>query len=146
MGMFENACRPSQNDPAERVLVFSLPRPRPPPTRVPKKNHPQPTQNAPPIKFPHYQCAAPGIEPMDSPHPRIQCIGPLQRIHTQNEWMGFNNHLKKSVHSDRTNRSYLNPLSDSRVRSWEARDSVSQHWVPFSCQESTSWFPAPSHL
>ena len=28
------------------------------------------------------------------------------------------------VHSDRTKRSYLNPLSNSRVRSYEARDSV----------------------
>jgi hypothetical protein len=46
------------------------------------------------------------------------------------EWMGFNIHLKKSV-SDRLNRSYLNPLTDSRVRSQEERDSVvTQNWVP----------------
>ena len=32
MKLFENECRPAKNDPAERDLTFSLPRPRPPPT------------------------------------------------------------------------------------------------------------------
>ena len=32
-----------------------------------------------PIKLPHHQCAVPGIDPIDSPHPRIQCSGPLQK-------------------------------------------------------------------
>lgn len=51
MGLFDNTCRPSKNDPAVRVLSLSLPHPRPPPTRDQKKNHPQPTQNAPPSNF-----------------------------------------------------------------------------------------------
>ena len=37
------------------------------------------------IKTSPYQCAAEGIDPMDSPHTRIQCIGPLKWIHTQNQ-------------------------------------------------------------
>ena len=74
-----------RNDPDVRALTFSLPHPRSPPTRTPKKNHPQPTQNRSPIKFSHYLCATPGTDPMDSPHPRIQCNGPLQMIHTQNQ-------------------------------------------------------------
>ena len=55
-----------------------------PPDKGPKEN-PSPTNpRRPPIKFPHYQCVVPGTDPMVSPHPRIQCSGPLQRIHTQN--------------------------------------------------------------
>ena len=75
MGLFEDASRPAKNDPDERDLAFSLPRPRPPPTRAQKKNHPQPTQNDPPIKLPHYQCDAPGIDPMVRP----PSTNPVQR-------------------------------------------------------------------
>jgi len=32
-----------------------------------------------PIKTSHHQCADPGIDPIDSPHPRIQYSGPLQK-------------------------------------------------------------------
>ena len=68
MGLFENARRPAKTTCCTCPGIVSSPPPSPP-TRAPKKNHPQPTQNAPPIKFPHYQCADPGTDPMSSPHP-----------------------------------------------------------------------------
>ena len=97
MGLFENTRRPEKNDPVERDLVFSLPRPRPPPTRVLKKNRPQPTQNDHPIKFAHDQCVVPGIDPMVSPHPRIQYRGLLQRIHTQDQQSTSRYHPQEHV-------------------------------------------------
>jgi hypothetical protein len=46
--------------------------------------------------------------------------------------MNFNNHLKKIsvVHSDRTNRSYLNPLSDVRI---------SPPWCDFATGNDEEW-------
>ena len=51
-----------------------LPLPRPP-----KEENQQPPQKRLPINLAHHQCAAAGIDPIDSPHPRIQCSGPLQK-------------------------------------------------------------------
>ena len=46
-------------------------------------------------------------------------LGLTQKFWFWFEWMSFNIHLQKIivVHSDRTNRAYLNPLNNSRVRS-----------------------------
>ena len=51
-----------------------LPLPRPP-----KEENQQPPQKRLPINLAHHQCAAAGIDPIGSPHPRIQCSGPLQK-------------------------------------------------------------------
>ncbi len=60
MGLFENTCCPV-TDPADRVLVLSLP---PPP---PKKKINNPPKKCLPIKLPHHQFAAPGIDPIGKP-------------------------------------------------------------------------------
>ena len=44
----------------------------PPPPRREKK-HPQPTQNAFPLRLPHHQCAAPEADSLSSPHLRMNC-------------------------------------------------------------------------
>jgi hypothetical protein len=46
----------------------------------PKEENQQPPQKRLPINLAHHQCAAAGIDPIGSPHPRIQCIGPLQNL------------------------------------------------------------------
>ena len=57
MGLFESARRPA-TDPADRALALSLPPPSP------QEKNQQPTQKCLPIKLPHHQCAAPGIDPI----------------------------------------------------------------------------------
>jgi hypothetical protein len=51
-----------------------LPLPHPP-----KEENQQPPQKRLPINPDHHQCAAAGIDPIGSPHPRIQCSGPLEK-------------------------------------------------------------------
>ncbi len=46
MRLFENECRPAKNDPAVRAQAF-ISSPSQSSSRDPKKNYPQPTQNAP---------------------------------------------------------------------------------------------------
>jgi hypothetical protein len=48
----------------------------PPPP--PQEKNPQPTQKRLPIKTSPHQCAAPGIDPMRSPHLRINCADPTE--------------------------------------------------------------------
>jgi hypothetical protein len=62
-----------ENDSAVLALTSPLPLPRPPKKKI--NNLPK---NVSPSNF-HQQCADPGIDPISSPHPRIQCSGPLQK-------------------------------------------------------------------
>ncbi len=39
-----------------------------------QKNYPQPTQNVSPSRFPHHQCADPGVDSLGRPHLRINCV------------------------------------------------------------------------
>ena len=73
MGLLGNVCRPTKNDHDERDLVFPLP----PlvPSRKSIHNLPKTTSH----QISHHQYDVPGIDPMISPHPRIQCVGPLQK-------------------------------------------------------------------
>ena len=49
--------------------------PPPPPQRRKSTTSPKTS----PHQSSHHQCAAAGIDPIGSPHPRIQCSGPLQK-------------------------------------------------------------------
>jgi len=49
----------------------------PPPSPQEKKSTTYPKTSSHEIS--HHQCADPGIDPIGSPHPRIQCSGPLQK-------------------------------------------------------------------
>jgi hypothetical protein len=91
MGLFETTCL------LRKRLNSTCPdgssSPPPPP---PRNNHPQPTQNTHPIKFPHYQCVVSGTDPMNSPHPRIQCTHPEPASDRTSDLK--NTHLKPSRH------------------------------------------------
>ena len=76
MGLFENACRPAKNDPAERVLTSLFPVPILPkgPKEKPSTNYPKRL----PLRLPHHQCATPGTDPLSRPHLRINCVDPTE--------------------------------------------------------------------
>ncbi len=61
-----------ENFSATRTLELLFPSPAPPR----KKDQQPPQKRLPPVC--RHQCAA-GIDPIGSPHPRIQCSGPLQK-------------------------------------------------------------------
>jgi len=65
MGLLENTRRPVKNDP-EGTLTFPLF----PLVRLKKNIHNLPETD--PKQITHHQCDAPGIDPMVSPHTRIQ--------------------------------------------------------------------------
>ncbi len=55
-----------------------------PPTRTPKKNHPQPTQNVPPSNFLINSVMTQGQIPWSVPIHESSVADPCKRIHTQN--------------------------------------------------------------
>ncbi len=65
-----NLCVSYENDSAVLDLGSPLP--------LTKKNHPQPTQKRLPIKTSPHQYVTPGIDPMRSPHLRINCADPAE--------------------------------------------------------------------
>jgi hypothetical protein len=64
-----------ENDSVVRDLEFPLPLPQPP-----KKITIHNLSQTSPYQISHHQCAYPGIDSIDSPHPRIQCIRPLEKV------------------------------------------------------------------
>ena len=71
MGLFENTCSPSKTTLLYVTWSFLFPSPSVPdkgPKEKPSTTHPK----RPLIKFPHYQCDTPGIEPMVRPPSTIQ--------------------------------------------------------------------------
>jgi hypothetical protein len=69
-----NSCSPAKTP--QQYVPWSSSFPPPTPRRKkPIHNLPK----TPPHQISHHQCAAPGIDPIVSPHPRIQCSGPLQK-------------------------------------------------------------------
>jgi hypothetical protein len=63
MGSLKSAHHPAKTDPAERALALSLPPPAPP--RKTSTVYPK----TPPHRISISQCAAPGIDSLDRPHP-----------------------------------------------------------------------------
>ena len=88
MGMFDSECH--------------LPRPRPPPTRVPKKNHPQPTQNDPPSNFLITSVMSQG---------QIPWTVPIHESSEADPCKGFTSRTSNRPHVSTLKNTYLKPSS-----------------------------------
>ncbi len=117
MGLFGNTCRRTKNDPTERDLVFPLPPVDP--QRKPIHNLPKTTSH----QISHHQYDDPGIDPMNSPHPRIQ-------------YKGFTPRTKKRPRVITIMNTHLNP-------SWHCSVTTTVTWPNQNVTYVTSESPVP---
>jgi hypothetical protein len=73
MRLFESVCSPAKT--TQQYLPWILLFPSPAPPRKKSTTYPKTS----PHQISHHQCAVPGIDHIGSPHPWIQCSGPLQK-------------------------------------------------------------------
>jgi hypothetical protein len=73
MGLFESVCRPVKT--TQQFLPWSLLFPCPSPQRKKSTTYTKTSLH----QISHHHCVAIGIDPIGSPHPWIQCNGPLQK-------------------------------------------------------------------